>query len=88
MYRTLSQLKESIDKLIEQQGENATCAAFIFTKEDVFYTKEDEYFEEEYRLDSEDTNQVLENVGDSDYIYEQVSEMIEDEIKRIVNVVN
>ena len=87
MYRTLSQLKESIDKLIEQQGENAPCAAFVFTKEDVFYYKEDEYFEEEHHLDSDDTNTVLENVGDSDYVYGQVAEMIEDEVKRIIGVV-
>jgi len=36
MNRTLQQLKESVDRLIEQQGANASCAAFIFTKEDVF----------------------------------------------------
>ena len=88
MYRTLSQLKESINQLIEQQGENSTVAAFIFTKEDVFYYKDDEYFEEEYRLDKEDTNQVLENVGDSDYVYEQVNELIADEVKRIISVVD
>ena len=89
MYRTLSQLQSSIQELINQQGPNSPVAAFIFTKEDVFYYKEgDEYFEEEYRLDSDDTNTVLENVGESDYVYGQVAEMIEDEVKRIISVVD
>jgi hypothetical protein len=36
MNRTLQQLKESVERLIEQQGAEASCAALIFTKEDVF----------------------------------------------------
>ena len=32
---TLSQLKQRIDKLIENQGEDSPVAAFIYTKEDV-----------------------------------------------------
>ena len=88
MYRTLGDLKTAIENLIEQQSPDSPVAAFIFTKEDVFYyTKEDEYFEEEHHLDSDDTNTVLENVGDSDYVYGQVAEMIEDEVKRIIGVV-
>ena len=46
MNRTLQQLKESVEKLIEQQGAEASCAAFIFTKEDV-YDDNDFYFSEE-----------------------------------------
>ncbi len=35
MFRTLSELRDSINSMIESQGENAPCAAFVFTKEDV-----------------------------------------------------
>ena len=41
MNRTLQQLKESVDRLIEQQGAEASCAALIFTKEDVFVMNDD-----------------------------------------------
>ncbi len=92
MYRTLSELRNSIDQLIEQQGENATCAAFIFTKNDVLYydAGEDGFpdFNEEKFLNDEDTDFVLNQVGETDWIYEQVNEIIEDEILRVRNKVN
>lgn len=91
MYRSLSQLRNSINQLIEEQGEDAPCAAFIFTKEDVFYYKDGEDgfpdLNEEFILDEDDTDEVLVNVGGSSYIYEQVNEFIEDEVKAILNKV-
>lgn len=87
MYRTLSQLQSSIQELINEQGENAPVAAFIFTKNDVMYYEEDEdgfpNFDEEKFLNNNDTDHVLMNVGDCDYIYEQVNEMIADAIQDI-----
>jgi hypothetical protein len=89
MYRTLSQLRNSVNQLIEEQGEDAPCAAFIFTKEDVIYYKDGEdgfpNLNEEFILDEDDTDKVLVNVGGSSYIYEQVNEFIEDEVKAILN---
>ena len=79
MFRTLSELRDSINSMIESQGENAPCAAFVFTKEDVFEYNEDVY-QEEY-FSSLFTQDVLADVGGSDYIYEQVSEMIDDAIR-------
>ena len=79
MYRTLSELRDSINQLIEQQGENAGCAAFVFTQHDVFeYNEEDnqdQYFPTLF------TQDVLADVGGSSYIYEQVGEMIDDSIR-------
>ena len=86
MYRTLSQLKDQVNQLIEQQGENATCASFIYTKEDVFYF--DDIQDNEIYLPLDDTNQVLEEVGNTDYIYQQVSELIDDEVGRVRNQTN
>ena len=89
MYRTLSELRNSIDQLIAEQGADASCAAFVFTKNDVFYYEigEDgfEKLNEEKSLNNEDTEIVLAKVGESSYIYEQVNEMIEDEVRRIRN---
>ena len=78
MNRTLSQLKESVERLIEQQGENASCAAFIFTKEDVFEMDENG---DAFYLDAEITNKVLNDLDETDYILEKAFDCIEDYIK-------
>ena len=79
MYRTLAELRNSINEMIETQGENAGCAAFVFTKEDVFEfneeTNQDDYFSTLF------TQDVLCDVAGSSYIYEQVGEMIDDAIR-------
>ena len=78
MFRTLSELRDSIDKLIEQKGEDAGCAAFIYTGEDVF---EFDANDNEVRFSKELTEDVLADVGGSDYIYEQIGEVIDDSIR-------
>ena len=89
MYLSLATLRYQINKLIEQQGEDAPVAAFVFTKNDVFYYETDEdgfsNLNEEKSLSDDDTDDVLIEVGCNDYIYEQVNEMIEDEVRRIRN---
>jgi hypothetical protein len=91
MYRTLSELRNSIDNLIQQQGENAPCASFVFTKEDVFFYPKDENgiedLDTQEHLNVGDTDDVLLELGGCDYIYEQVFEIIEDEVKRVRNKV-
>ena len=83
MYRTLSDLRNRINQLIEKQGEDAPCAAFVFTKEDVFVSNyEGGDIVEEY-LNDDDTDEVLVEVGECDYIYEQVCEIIDDEVARL-----
>ena len=78
MYRTLSELRDSINQMIESQGEDAGCAAFVFTQNDVFEyneeTNQEEYFPSLF------TQDVLCDVGGSDYIYEQIGEVIDDAI--------
>jgi hypothetical protein len=78
MNRTLQQLRESVDRLIEQQGADASCAALIFTKEDVF--EMDENGNEVY-FDEETTNKVLNNLDETDYLLEQAFNCIEDNLK-------
>ena len=78
MNRTLQQLKETVERLIEQQGENASCAAFIFTKEDVFEMDENG---DAFYLDAEITNKVLNDLEETDFILEKAFDCIEDYIK-------
>lgn len=78
MFRTLSELRDSIDKLIEQQGKDAGCAAFIYTQEDIFEFDDND---NEVRFSKQLTEDVLCDVGGSSYIYEQVGEMIDDYIR-------
>ena len=71
MNRTLKQLKESVDRLIEQQGADASCAAYIFTKEDVFEIIDTDRNEEV-------ANKVLIDLNETDYILEKAFDCIED----------
>ena len=77
MNRTLSQLKETVERLIEQQGADASCAAFIFTKEDVFEMDENG---DAFYLDAEITNKVLNDLEETDFILEKAFDCIEDYI--------
>lgn len=76
MARTLQQLKESVERLIKQQGKDAPCAAFIFTNEDVFDL--DEEFNPHYYT-IEQVEHILNEVDELDYIYETIFECIDDE---------
>ena len=80
---TLSQLKQRIDKLIERQGEESPVAAFIYTKEDVVQFDDDgnEVEIEDDRI----IEDVLYNVEDTDYIYTQIQDSIDDELKEVVS---
>ena len=77
---TLSQLKQRIDQLIENQGEDSPVAAFIYTKEDVV-----QYDDDGNETEIEDNTiieDVLYEVEDTDYIYTTIFETIEDEFRR------
>ena len=77
MYRTLAQLRDSINQLIDEQGEDSPVAAFVFTNEDVFTMDED------YNPDPVDrvlAEKVLSSIEDIDNIYTTVFDCIENEL--------
>ena len=86
---TLSELRDRVNCLIDQQGEDAPCAAFVFTREDVCvfeFEDDQEYHLEVEQLEEEcpgiaDT--VLTELSGSDYIYNQCHEILDDEIRRV-----
>lgn len=79
MFRTLSELRNTLDQMIKSQGENAPCAAFVFTGHDVFEFNEED--DEAKYFSSVFTEDVLAAVGRSSYIYEEVGDMIDDAIR-------
>ena len=80
MYRTLAELRNSINQMIETQGENAGCAAFVFTQKDVFELEGEDLNQERY-FSTLFTQDVLCDVAGSSYIYEEVGEMIDQSIR-------
>jgi hypothetical protein len=80
MARTLQQLKESVDRLIQQQGEDAPVAAYIFTNEDVCMMDEDGNPDPVSR---EIAEKVLDNVDAYDYPYEVIFDCIEQELASV-----
>ena len=80
MARTLSQLKESIELLIEQQGLSAPCAAFIFTNEDVFFLDEEGNPQSQ---PIEVCESVLNDLEEADFIYEQAFSIIDERLQSL-----
>ena len=79
MNYTLKQLQNLVNKLIEQQGEDANCAAWIYTKEDCHL--KDENGEFDYDNVVEDpvvVNRIMDEVGNIDYIYQVIQECVDE----------
>jgi hypothetical protein len=76
MTRTLAELRQQIDNLIKQQGENASVAAWIYTKEDVL-----DYPDGETNVTEEVANKVIESLDNYDHIYTEIFDCIDDELR-------
>jgi hypothetical protein len=78
MNYTLKQLQERVNKLIEVQGEDAPCSAWIYTAEDCYLTDDDG--EQEYvALDNRElAENIFYQVGDCDYIYTAIQDAVEE----------
>ena len=87
MNYTLKELKDRVNKLIEQQGEDADCGAWIYTKEDCHMR--DENGEIDYDLhveDSEVLERIFDDVGNNDYIYQIIQECVDESTEEQLNV--
>jgi hypothetical protein len=79
MNYTLKQLQERVNKLIEQQGEDAHCAAWIYTKEDCHLKDEDgEVDYDNVVEDPEVIERIFDDVGNIDYIYQVIQECVDE----------
>ena len=79
MNYTLKQLQDRVNKLIEQQGENAECGAWIYTKEDIHM--KDENGEIDYDMEVNDPaliRRIFDDVGQIDYIYTMIQDCVDE----------
>ena len=79
MNYTLKQLQERVNKLIEQQGDDAHCVAWIYTKNDCHLKDEDGEFD--YVNNVEDTDvieRIFDDVGNIDHIYQVIQECVDE----------
>ena len=80
MNYTLKQLQERVNALIEQQGEDAHCAAWIYTKEDCHLKDEDGEFDYDNVVEDPDViERIFDEVGNIDYIYTVIQECVDEE---------
>jgi len=78
MNYTLKQLQDKVSRMIEQQGEDAECAAWIYTKEDIYRVDEDGEFDY-FALDNPElVERVFDDVGNIDYIYTVIQECVDE----------
>ena len=79
MNYTLQQLKDRVNTLIEQQGETAYCAAWIYTKEDCHLKDENGEFDYDNVVeDAEVIERIFDDVGNIDYIYQVIQECVDE----------
>ena len=79
MNYTLKELQQRVNNLIEQQGEDAHCAAWIYTQEDCHLKDEDGEFD--YDNVVEDplvVRRIMRDVGNNDYIYQVIQESVDE----------
>ena len=79
MNYTLKQLQQRVNQLIENQGEDAHCAAWIYTKEDCHLKDNDGEFDYDNVVeDAEVLERIFNDVGNIDYIYQVIQECVDE----------
>ena len=79
MNYTLKQLQDRVNQMIEQQGEDAHCAAWIYTKEDCHLKDEDGEIDYDNVVeDQEVLERIFDDVGNIDYIYQVIQECVDE----------
>ena len=79
MNYTLKQLQQRVNQLIENQGEDAHCAAWIYTKNDCHLKDEDGEFDYQQNVeDPELAERIFNDVGNIDYIYTVIQECVDE----------
>ena len=79
MNYTLKELQERVNQMIEQQGKDAHCAAWIYTKHDCHLKDEDGEIDYNNNVeDAEVLQRIFYQVGDSDYIYQTIQDEVDE----------
>ena len=79
MNYTLKQLQENVNRLIELQGEDAHCAAWIYTAEDCTIEDVDAQTIDYVALDNPELSErIFNEIGNIDYIYTVIQECVDE----------
>ena len=79
MNYTLKELQQRVNQMIEQQGEDAHCAAWIYTKNDCHLKDEDGEIDYNNNVeDAEVLQRIFYQVGDCDHIYTCIQDAVDD----------
>ena len=80
MNYTLKELQQRVNKLIEVQGEDAHCAAWIYTQEDIHMKDENGEFDYDNEVDiaPELAERIFNDVGNINYIYQVIQECVDE----------
>ena len=85
MNYTLSQLRDRVNQLIENQGEDAHCGAWIYTKNDCHLKDENGEFDYVNNVeDPEVIERIFDDVGNIDYIYQVIQECVDEVVEEQV----
>ena len=79
MNYTLKELQQRVNNLIKEQGEDAYCGAWIYTKNDCYL--KDNNGEIDYDNSIEDpliVNRIMDEVGNIDHIYTVIQECVDE----------
>jgi len=82
MNYTLKQLQDRVSSMIKEQGEDAECAAWIYTKNDCYM--KDENGEVDYDIEVEDPAliaRIFDDVGQIDYIYTTIQDCVDEVVE-------
>jgi hypothetical protein len=85
MNYTLKQLQQKVNQLIENQGEDAYCAAWIYTQEDCHLKDENGEFDYDNTVeDPEVVERIFDDVGNIDYIYQVIQECVDESVEEVL----
>ena len=85
MNYTLKELQQRVNQMIEQQGEDAHCAAWIYTKNDCHLKDEDGEIDYENNVEDADViERIFDDVGNIDYIYQVIQECVDEVVEEQV----
>ena len=77
MTRTLAELRQAVEQLIQRHGENAPVAAWIYTKDDVLD------YPDEAEVTDDVANKVIESLDQYDHIYTEIFDCIDEELRQM-----
>ena len=79
MNYTLKELQQRVNKLIEVQGEDAHCAAWIYTAHDCYLKDENGEFDDGQTVEDPFlVRSIMRDVGNVDYIYQVIQESVDE----------